>query len=235
MNKELFIKELANINIDINEKQLKQLEKYYEILVTENNKYNLTSITNKEDVYLKHFYDSLTITQIINLNKESLSLCDIGTGAGFPGLVLKIFFPNLNVTLIEATGKKCNFLNKVISELNLKKITVINERAETYSQKNREIYDIITARAVAPLAHLLEYSIPALKINGFFVAMKGNIDEELNQITNYYTKLNIKFIDQIKFTLPNEESTRTLLKIKKISSTPLKYPRKYNEIKNKLL
>ena len=109
MNKEVFIKELEKLNIRINNQQLEQLEKYYEILVTENKKYNLTAITNKEDVYLKHFYDSLTITKIIKL--DSQSLCDIGTGAGFPGIVLKIMFPNLKVTLIESNGKKCNFLN----------------------------------------------------------------------------------------------------------------------------
>ena len=158
MNKEVFIEELNKLNINITDKQLKQLDAYYNLLIEENKKYNLTSITKEEDVYLKHFYDSLTITKIIDLNKESL--CDIGTGAGFPGIVLKILFPNLKVTLLDSTLKKCNFLKLAIEELNLTDIEVINERAEIYSKKEREKYDIVTSRAVAPLKHLLEYSVP---------------------------------------------------------------------------
>ena len=151
MNKELFIEELNKLNINPTIKQLEQLEKYYEILVTENQKYNLTAITDKESVYLKHFYDSLTITKIIELSNQSL--CDIGTGAGFPGMVLKIFFPNLKVTLVDATLKKCNFLNYVIDELQLINIEVLNKRAEEFSSVVREQYDIVTSRAVAPLKH----------------------------------------------------------------------------------
>jgi 16S rRNA (guanine527-N7)-methyltransferase len=233
MNKETFIENISKLNIPYTSNMLEQLDKYYQILITENEKYNLTAITNKEEVYLKHFYDSLTITKIIDLNNQTL--CDIGTGAGFPGLVLKIFYPNLDITLIEATGKRCNFLNKVITELNLKKIKVINERAEDYSKNNREIYDIITARAVAPLSHLLEYSIPALKVNGYFIPMKGNIKEELSTINNYYQKLNIKLLEKIEFTLPQEDSTRTLLKFQKLTPTSKQFPRKYNEIKKRPL
>ena len=176
MNKEEFINEVSNIGIDLTDKQLEQLEKYYQQLIVENKKYNLTSIIEKEDVYLKHFYDSLTITKIIKLNNQSL--CDIGTGAGFPGLVLKIIYPNLKVTLLDATEKKCNFLKLVIKELNLKDIEVINERAEIYSKKIREKYDIVTSRAVAPLKHLLEYSIPLVKVNGYYIAMKSDISKE---------------------------------------------------------
>lgn len=233
MNKEDFIKELDKLNIKYTDEIINKLEKYYKILIEENKKYNLTAITNKEEVYLKHFYDSLTITKIISLNNQKL--CDIGSGAGFPGLVLKIVFPDLDITLIEATKKRCNFLNIVIEKLNLKKIKVINERAEIYSIENRELYDIVTSRAVAPLSHLLEYSIPTLKINGFFIAMKGNTEEEIKSIKNYYKKLNISLIDSQVFILPKEESTRTLLKFQKLFPTSIKYPRKYNEIKNKLL
>lgn len=233
MNKELFIKEINKLNIEISDIQLEQLEIYYNLLIEENKKYNLTAITNKEDVYLKHFYDSLTITKIINL--ENQSLCDIGTGAGFPGIVLKIIFPKLKITLLDSTLKKCNFLKLVIDKLNLKDIEVINERAEIYSKRIREKYDIVTSRAVANLKHLLEYSIPLLKVNGYYIAMKSDIKEEIIGINNYYKLLNIKEIDRISFNLPIENSLRTLIKYQKNSITDLKYPRKYSEIKKKNL
>ena len=233
MNKELFIKELDNINIHINDKQLEQLEKYYQILLNENSKYNLTSITNKEDVYLKHFYDSITLSKIINLDNQSL--CDIGTGAGFPGLVLKIMFPNLKVTLVDATLKKCNFLEMVIKELELKDIEVINNRAEEYAKIVREKYDIVTSRAVAPLKHLLEYSIPLVKVNGTYIAMKSDISKEIEGISKYEEKLNIKQLNIIKFNLPIENSLRTLISYQKLKPTNLIYPRKYSEIKKKSL
>ena len=233
MNKEEFIKELTRLNITIDNNKLNMLEKYYNLLIEENKKYNLTSITNKEDVYLKHFYDSITISKIIDLDNESL--LDIGTGAGFPGIVLKIIYPNLKVTLLDSTLKKCNFLNLVITKLNLKDITVINERAEIYSKNVREKYDVVTSRAVAPLKHLLEYSIPTLKVNGYYIAMKSDISKELIGINKYEDKLNIKEIDRISFTLPKEKSLRTLIKYKKLNVTNLIYPRKYNEIKKKSL
>ena len=233
MNKEEFIKALEDLKINLTENQLSQLEKYYEILVEENSKYNLTAITEKESVYLKHFYDSLTITKIIKLDKESL--CDIGTGAGFPGIVLKIAFPNLKVTLLDSTEKKCNFLKLVIKKLDLKEIEVVNERAEIYSKNNREKYDIVTSRAVAPLKHLLEYSIPLVKVDGYYIAMKSDITKEIDGIKNYLTKLKIKEISTIKFNLPKEESLRTLIKYQKEDITSEKYPRKYTEIKKKSL
>lgn len=231
MNKEKFIEELKKINITLTTKQLEQLEKYYEVLSIENKKYNLTAITNKEDVYLKHFYDSLTIAKIINLNNQSL--CDVGTGAGFPGIVLKIAFPNLKVTLLDATEKKCAFLEKVIKTLGLKDVNVINERAEIYSKFTREKYDIVTSRAVAPLRHLLEYSIPLVKVGGYYIAMKSNIEKELIEVKNYFQKLDIIQDKILKFNLPIEESTRTLISYKKINSTNPIYPRKYTEIKKK--
>lgn len=233
MNKDLFIEELKKINIITTEKQLEQLEKYYQILVTENSKYNLTSITNKEDVYLKHFYDSVTISKIINLDNQTL--CDIGTGAGFPGMVLKIIFPNLKVTLVDATLKKCHFLEMVIKELGLKEIEVINNRAEEYAKTTREKYDIVTSRAVAPLKHLLEYSIPLVKIDGTYIAMKSDISKEIEGISIYESKLNIKQINIIEFNLPIENSVRTLISYKKLAKTNLIYPRKYSEIKKKSL
>ena len=233
MNKEEFLDELHKLNINLTTNELDKLEKYYNLLVEENKKYNLTSITNKEDVYLKHFYDSLTLNKITHLNNQSL--CDIGTGAGFPGIVLKIVFPNLKVTLVDSTAKKCNLLNMVIEELSLKEIEVINERAEIFSKNTREKYDIVTSRAVAPLKHLLEYSIPLVKVNGYYIAMKSDITQEIIGIEKYEKKLKIKKIDEISFTLPKEKSLRTLIKYKKKQPTDLKYPRKYTEIKKKSL
>jgi len=231
MNKEEFIKYLNELNIYPTSKQLQMLEEYYNILIEENNKYNLTNITNKEQVYLKHFYDSLTITKIIKLDNQSL--CDIGTGAGFPGLVLKIMFPNLDMTLVEATNKRCNFLKILVDKLQLDKVTIINDRAEIYSKNTREQFDIVTSRAVAPLKHLLEYSIPLVKVNGHYIAMKGNIDNEIINIDNYYNKLSITKNNEIHFKLPKELSNRTLILYQKNKKTDIKYPRRYNEIKKK--
>ena len=233
MNKEQFIDELKKINITVTDHMLEQLEKYDEVLRAENKKYNLTSIKNKEDVYLKHFYDSLTLSKIIKL--ENQSLCDIGTGAGFPGMVLKIIYPNLKVTLVDATEKKCKFLQLVIQELGLKDIEVIHARAEIYSKTVREKYDIVTSRAVAPLKHLLEYSIPLVKVDGNYIAMKSDIQKEIENINIYYKKLKIEEEKILIFTLPYEESTRTLIRYKKIDKTDLKYPRKYTDIKKKSL
>ncbi len=233
MNKEQFIDELKKINITVTKHMLEQLEKYDEVLRTENKKYNLTAIKNKEDVYLKHFYDSLTLSKIIKL--ENQSLCDIGTGAGFPGMVLKIVYPNLKVTLVDATEKKCKFLQLVIQELGLKDIEVIHARAEIYSKTVREKYDIVTSRAVAPLKHLLEYSIPLVKVGGNYIAMKSDIQKEIENIDIYYKKLKIEEEKILTFTLPYEESIRTLIRYKKIDKTDLKYPRKYTDIKKKSL
>ncbi len=231
MNRETFIKELIKLNIKLQEEELNKLDEYYKILNEENQKYNLTRIIKEEEVYLKHFYDSLTIIKIINIEKQSI--CDLGSGAGFPGLVLAICFPNVTVTLIESNRKKCLFLSKVVEKLELNNVKIINTRIEEYAKENREIFDIVTARAVAPLKHLLEYGIPLVKINGYFIAMKGKIETENQNITNYFNKLSIKEVQKIIFTLPYEESTRTLIKYQKLEKTSSKYPRKYNEILKK--
>ena len=228
MNKETFIKELKKLNIELKETTLAMLNEYYSILKEENQKYNLTRIIEEEDVYLKHFYDSLTITKIIDINNQSI--CDLGSGAGFPGLVLGICFPSAKLTLIESNGKKCNFLNIVKEKLNLNNVTIINTRIEEYAKENREPYDIVTARAVAPLKHLLEYGIPLVKINGVFIAMKANVENEEQNIDNYYNKLNIKEEQRIVFNLPHENSIRTLIKYQKEKETDKRYPRRYNEI-----
>lgn len=228
MNREQFIKEIEKLGIELTKKQLKDLELYKQLLQEENKKYNLTAITKDEDIYLKHFYDSLTIIKSININNQYI--CDIGTGAGFPGMVLKIIFPNIKMDLIDATKKKCEFLNLVKDKLDLENINIINKRVEEYSIKTREQYDIIVSRAVAPLKHLLEYGIPLLKKNGYFIALKGNIEEELININNYYKKLYISEESVTKFQLPNEKSNRSIIKIKKLKETPTIYPRKYSII-----
>lgn len=234
MNQNKFIEELKKINIELTDKQLKNLEIYYEMLVEYNEKMNLTGITEKEQVYLKHFYDSLTIMKIINLNNEQ-TLCDIGTGAGFPGMVLKIVFPNLKITLVDSLNKRIEFLKDIKERINLENIEIIHARAEEFARDNIEKFDVVTARAVAHLSILLEYSIPMVKINKYFIAMKGNINEELEESKNAIKILNSKLEEVIEFKLPIEESTRNLVKITKISTTNNKYPRKYSEIKKKKL
>ena len=227
MNKEEFIQNVKNIGIDIDDKKMEMLEKYYDLLIGWNEKINLTAITKKEDVYLKHFYDSLTIVKVIDLNKEN-TFCDIGSGAGFPGLVIKIFFPHLKITLIDSLNKRINFLNEVIKELNLANIEAIHARAEEYALSNREKFDVVTARAVSSISTLLEFSMPLLKLNKYFIAMRGQ-DE-----SGYEKALDIlggKVIKKEEFNLPFEQSKRTLIKVEKIRKTNLKYPRKFSEIK----
>lgn len=228
MSKEEFLIKTKELGITITEEMLNKLDTYYHILKEENNKYNLTRIIEEDAVYLKHFYDSLTITKVIDINNQSI--CDIGSGAGFPGLVLTICFPNAKLTLIESNGKKCNFLNIVKDKLNLTNVTILNTRAEEFSKNNREVFDILTARAVAPLKHLLEYGIPLLKIGGYFITMKANVENEEVNITNYYNKLNIKEVTREVFNLPKEDSIRTIIKYQKLKETDSKYPRRYSEI-----
>ena len=228
MSKEEFLIKTKELGITITEEMLNKLDTYYHILKEENNKYNLTRIIEEDAVYLKHFYDSLTITEVININNQII--CDIGSGAGFPGLVLAICFPNTKLTLIESNGKKCNFLNIVKDKLNLINVTILNARAEEFSKNNREVFDIVTARAVAPLKHLLEYGIPLLKIGGYFITMKANVENEEVNITNYYNKLNIKEVTREVFNLPKEDSIRTIIKYQKLKETDSKYPRRYSEI-----
>lgn len=228
-----FIEELKKIGIILNDNQLNQLERYYESLVEKNKVMNLTGIVEKEEVYLKHFYDSLTIVKSIDLNKIS-NLCDIGTGAGFPGLVLKIVFPQLKVVLLDSLNKRVDFLNNVINTLNLKNIEVIHTRAEEYALSHRNSFDVTTARAVANLSILLEYAIPMTKVGGYFIALKGNVREELEDSKNALKELNTTFIDLCEFSLPVENSIRSICKFQKNGDVK-KYPRKYSEIKKRKL
>jgi len=233
MNQNDFIKELNKLNVILTQTQLDQLNKYYELLIEYNKVMNLTGITEKNQVYLKHFYDSITLIKSINLNNVD-SLCDIGTGAGFPGLVLKIVFPNLKITLLDSLNKRINFLKKVIEELNLKDIEVIHTRAEEYAINNRNKFDVTTARAVAHLSILLEYAIPMTKENGYFISLKGNIEEEIKEINNALKNLNTEIELIETFKLPIENSIRNIIKFKKNKDNK-KYPRKYGEIKKNRL
>jgi len=228
MTKEEFIIELEKLNVVLIEEQLEQLEKYYELLIEWNNKINLTRITEKESVYLKHFYDSITLIKAIDL-KQELKVCDLGTGAGFPGIVLKIVFPNLNITLVDALNKRVEFLKLVIKKLNLQNITAIHERGEEFIKNNRNKFDLITCRAVSKLNIISEICIPGVKVNGYFIPMKAQVEEEIKD-TNFLNKLDSKIENIISFTLPYEESIRNLVVIKKIKDTNIMYPRTYDKI-----
>ena len=231
MNVNDIIKKVVNPT----EEQLDNLKKYYDILFVESNKYNLTNIKELEEVYIKLFYDSLLLSKTVDLTK-TLTLADIGSGAGFPGLVIKIMFPSVHITLIEPTLKRCNFLNLVINELGLKDIEVVNARAEEYIKDKRESFDIVTARAVAPLNILLELAIPFLKVEGTFLAMKGsNATDELKEASKANNILNAKVEKEYIFNLPNDLGKRTIIKFKKMGSTKDIYPRLYSKIKKQPL
>ncbi len=231
MDKNEFIFEVSKLGINVTTSQLEKLDRYYELLIEWNKKINLTAITEKNQVYLKHFYDSLTLVKVIDLKKES-SFLDVGTGAGFPGIVIKIFFPHLKVTLLDSIGKRINFLENVIRELDLKNINCVCARAEVYALSHFEEYDVITARAVSSLNILLELCIPMVKKNKFFIAMRGKEEG------NYFSALevlNCKVQLKENFLLPYEESERTIIKIIKEKGTLNKYPRKFAEIKKRPL
>lgn len=234
MNIEEFIHELEVLHINYTKTMLDKLEKYYNLLIQTNEKINLTRITDKNDVYLKHFLDSLTITKVIDLNQET-TLCDIGTGAGFPGIVLKIFFPHLKVTLVDALQKRVAFLNLVITTLELENIEATHYRIEEYGHKVREHYDIVTARALSKLNILVELAMPLIKKDKFLIAMKANIDDEIKNSTNALQKLQSEILKVEEFLLPKEHSKRTLIVIKKEAVTSKIFPRKYSEIKKKPL
>lgn len=230
MTESEFIKYIEDLGITCDDDKLIKLNKYYEMLVEYNKVMNLTGITDKKQVYLKHFYDSLSIVKVINLNEYN-TLCDIGTGAGFPGLVLKIFFPKLKITLIDSLNKRINFLNDVIRKLGLNEIQTIHSRIEDYAHKNNNKFDIVTARAVAPLNVLLEYSIPIVKDNMYFISLKGKCEDEKLYI-NALKKLKSKIVLTECFKLPYENSDRTIYKIQRTGKIEKKYPRNNREIKN---
>ena len=214
------------IDIKFTEEQLNQFYEYMNLLLEWNEKINLTAITDPNEVILKHFIDSLTINKYI---KENNTLADVGTGAGFPGIPLKILRPDLKITLVDSLNKRINFLNEVINKLNLVNIETVHSRIEDFGKdkKYRESFDFVTARAVANLAVLSEYLLPIAKVGGQCVCMKGSsVEEELSNGKNAIKVLGgkIKIIDE--FVLPDSDMSRNVIIIDKIKNTPNKYPRK---------
>lgn len=219
---------LKEKGISLTAQQIEQFEMYYKTLVEWNEKMNLTAITEKEEVYLKHFYDSISAAFFFDFSKPA-HLCDVGAGAGFPSIPLKIVFPHLEITIVDSLNKRITFLNHLASVLKLGKVHFIHDRAETFgvNSAHRESYDIVTARAVARLSVLSELCLPLVKVGGHFIAMKAaHAKEELEIGKKAITLLGGKVEKAFVFTLPIEESERNILVIKKERQTPKKYPRK---------
>lgn len=228
MNKELFQSMLVEKGIHLNSLQLDMFERYFEILVEWNQKMNLTAITEKEEVYLKHFYDSITAAFFVNLESD-FSICDVGAGAGFPSIPLKICFPHLKITIVDSLQKRIHFLEFLAQELGLTDTHFYHDRAETFGRKKefREQFDIVTARAVARMSVLSELCLPLVKKNGQFVAMKGaNAEKELHDAEKAIRLLGGKVSAVHSFELPIEQSERNIIVIKKVKNTPKSYPRK---------
>lgn len=228
MEFEVFSKELKNkasqIDIILEEKQIENFYKYMNLLLEWNEKMNLTAITEPSEVVLKHFIDSLTIS---NLIEEEKSIIDVGTGAGFPGIPLSIV-NNENITLLDSLNKRITFLEEVINSLELKNIKAVHARVEEFAKnkKEREMYDIATSRAVAPLNVLLEYLLPLVKVGGKCICMKGSNTEEIDEAKNALKILGGEIEKIEKITLPESDITRNIIIVKKVKETPLKYPRK---------
>ncbi|MGI6501463.1 MAG: 16S rRNA (guanine(527)-N(7))-methyltransferase RsmG [Anaerostipes sp.] len=223
------LKEKAlEMGIELTDNQLKQFETYFHMIIEKNKVMNLTAITEKDEVIDKHFVDSLAFVKS-NIKFENQRILDIGTGAGFPGIPLKIAFPDLEVVLLDSLNKRITFLNEVIDELGLKNITAIHGRAEDYAKQKeyREGFDIVVSRAVANMSTLSEYCIPYVKLNGYFMPYKsGNIEKELNQAKKAIKILGGKIQDKILFNLPETDMERSLIEIKKEKTTPKRFPRK---------
>ena len=229
MVNEEFVTLLKQIDVELTPEQLAQFDLYADLLVEWNQKFNLTAITDRDGIFIRHFYDCLLLKRDF---REEDTLCDIGTGAGFPGIVLKIVYPQLHVFLMEPTGKKCLFLQEAINRLKLQNIEVLNCRREEY--KDRQ-FTYTTARAVSRLNILSELCLPLTEVNGHFIAMKGSQGlEELKEAENAIRKLGGKLCDNAHLTLP-DESERYIIDIEKVRETPAGYPRRYALIKKKPL
>ncbi len=232
MNKEEFKRNLEKLNIFITEDQLKKLEIYKEFLIEYNAHTNLTAIKEEEDIYLKHFYDSLTMRVYI---KKGMKILDIGTGAGFPGMVLAILNEESKFVLLDSNNKKVTFLKQLQEKLNIQNVEVIHARAEEYVRGHFEEFDIVNSRAVASLRILTELSLPALKIGGFFIPLKAGVEEEMPLFLEALQVLNGKLIEKKEFCLPIENSKRTILVVEHLSKTNAIYPRSYDKILKKPL
>ncbi|MEI7028016.1 16S rRNA (guanine(527)-N(7))-methyltransferase RsmG [Paenibacillus sp. y28] len=223
-----FVSLLAEKGIDLTAGQLEQFEVYYRTLVEWNEKMNLTAITEREQVYMKHFYDSLSLSFFVPISAVT-RIADIGSGAGFPSLPLKIAFPHLQVTIVDSLNKRIQFLTHLAAELGLQQVECIHGRAEEIARKDglRDSFDLVTARAVARLSVLNEFCLPFVKPRGSFVAMKGSeIEEELSEAANSLKELKGAVQNTVSFELPSDQSKRHLIFIQKQAATPKKYPRK---------
>lgn len=234
MNIEEFINTLKLHNIHITDEQIHQFELYYQTLIEWNEKMNLTAITQKEDVYLKHFYDSLTISFQYPFDHQSL--CDVGAGAGFPSIPLKIIYPDMKVTIVDSLSKRITFLNHLIQVLGLKDVHAIAARAEDFAKEHREQFDIVTARAVARLNILSELCLPLVKVDGYFMTLKGmKAEEEHQEAYKGIQKLGGELVYKDTFTLTDENDHRCNMIYRKVKKTPSQYPRVYGKIKKKPL
>ena len=221
---------LLEKGIKVTDEMIIKFQKYLDLLMEWNQKINLTALKTEEEIIEKHFYDSLLMAEEIKFDDQSL--LDVGTGAGFPGIPLKIVFEDLFVTLLEPTLKRVNFLDIVIKELGLKKIVTINKRAEDYVKDARSYYDLVTARAVSRLTMLLELCMPLVKVDGLFLAMKGSKgEEEIQESINALKILNGEIFKIQKTKLVTDNDERMNIFIKKTDEISMKYPRAYGQIK----
>ena len=229
MNPEQFVQELSKRNFKLNEKQINQFNQYFTSLIEANQHVNLTRITEENDVYLKHFFDSVTpLFMFDELFKSGSELCDVGAGAGFPSIPLKIIKPEIKVTIVDSLGKRLTFLQELVDKLDLKDVTLVHGRAEDVGQNKqyREQFDLVTARAVANMAVLSEYCLPLVKKDGNFIALKGpKADEELKDSQKAITTLGGKVSEVEELQLPYSSEERTLILVQKVKMTPKKYPR----------
>lgn len=228
MNQQQFVTALAAQGLEVSEHQLHQFKRYYELLVEWNEKMNLTAITDEEDVYLKHFYDSITAAFYFDFTTVT-TVCDVGAGAGFPSLPIKIMFPHLQVTIVDSLNKRIGFLNHLATELGLEGVAFHHGRAEEFGKNKqfRERFDVVTARAVARMSVLAEYCLPLAKVGGQFVALKAvKVSEELEDGAIALKVLGGNLRESFQFQLPGEESERNIVIVDKKRTTPGKYPRK---------